>query len=185
MDLEQGLVVPLGEEGHNPAQEDLQERMLVSVGQIADGFDLRIVNTKTGFTTPANQVGEIWISGSSVCSGYWNNRQATQKPLLTGLKMGFQKSFLKTGDLGFIHKNELYLTGRLKDLIIVRGLNYYPQDIEQACETAHPAVMSNGACAFMIEQDDSEQIAVVCEISRTQFRKADLDNDAADPSCSW
>ena len=176
MDLEQGLVVPLGEEGHNPAQEDLQERMLVSVGQIADGFDLRIVNTQTGSTTPANQVGEIWISGSSVCSGYWNNWQATQEAFADRVEDGVSKSFLKTGDLGFVHKNELYLTGRLKDLIIVRGLNYYPQDIEQACEIAHPAVMSNGACAFMIEQDDSEQIAVVCEISRTQLREADLDD---------
>ena len=173
-DLERGMVVPLGQADTKVLRGALQERMLVSNGRVADDFDLKIVNPRTGSDSPANEVGEIWISGSSVSPGYWNNKEATREAFVDEPEDKSAKRFLKTGDLGFVHDGELYITGRLKDLIIVRGLNYYPQDIEQACEAAHPAVMLNGACAFAVESNDGEQVVVVCEIARIQIRKADL-----------
>ena len=173
-DLERGLVVPLGQVDSNVLQGTLPERMLVSNGRVADDFDLKIVNPRTGSDSPANEVGEIWVAGPSVSPGYWKNEEATRETFVDVAEDNGAKRFLKTGDLGFVHDGELYITGRLKDLIIVRGLNYYPQDIEQACEAAHPAVMLNGACAFAVESNDGEQVVVVCEIARIQIRKADL-----------
>ncbi|MDG2486578.1 MAG: AMP-binding protein [Roseibacillus sp.] len=173
-DLEQGLVMPLGDSPDKLMRESMQKRLLVSTGKIADGFEVRIVDSKTGATTPPNEVGEIWISGSSVSSGYWNNEEATAKSFADRNEEGTEKRFLRTGDLGFIHKGELYLTGRLKDLIIVRGLNYYPQDVEQVCTAAHPAIKADGACAFLMGKDEVDQVAVVCEIARAQIRQADL-----------
>ena len=173
-DLERGLVVPLGQVDTNVLQENLPERWLVSNGRVAGCFDLKIVNPRTGSDSPANEVGEILIAGPSVTPGYWKNEEATREAFVDEPEDKGAKRFLKTGDLGFVHDGELYITGRLKDLIIVRGLNYYPQDIEQASETAHPAVMPNGACAFAVEGDDGEKVVVACEIARTQARKADL-----------
>ena len=173
-DLEQGLVIPLGESPQKLRREFMQERLLVSTGKIADGFEVRLVDSKTGSTAPPNEVGEIWISGASVSSGYWNNEEATTKSFADQNAAGAEKTFLRTGDLGFIHEGELYVTGRLKDLIIVRGLNYYPQDIEQVCAAAHPAIAADSACAFLMEENEVDQVAVVCEIARTQIRQADL-----------
>ncbi len=173
-DLERGLVVPLGQAETDALQGTLPERMLVSNGRVADDFDLKIVNPRTGSDSPADEVGEILIAGPSVSPGYWKNEEATREAFVDEPEDKVAKRFLKTGDLGFVHDGELYITGRLKDLIIVRGLNYYPQDIEQASETAHPAVMPNGACAFAVEKNEAEQVVVVCEIARTQARKVDL-----------
>ena len=173
-DLERGLVVPLGQAETNALHGTLPKRMLSSNGRVADGFDLKIVNPRTGSDSSANEVGEILIAGPSVSPGYWKNEEATREAFVDVAEVKGAKRFLKTGDLGFVHDGELYITGRLKDLIIVRGLNYYPQDIEQASEAAHPAVMTNGACAFAVEGDDGEKVVVACEIARTQARKADL-----------
>ena len=173
-DLKRGLVVPLGQVDSNVLQGTLPERMLVSNGRVADDFDLKIVNPRTGSDSPANEVGEIWVAGPSVSPGYWKNEEATRETFVDVAEDNGAKRFLKTGDLGFVHGGELYITGRLKDLIIVRGLNYYPQDIEQASEAAHQAVMPNGACAFAVEKNEAEQVVVACEIARTQARKVDL-----------
>ena len=173
-DLERGLVVPLGQAETDVLRGTLPERKLVSNGRVADGFDLKVVNPRTGSNSPADEVGEIWIAGPSLSSGYWKNEEATREAFVDESEDKSAKRFLKTGDLGFVHDGELYITGRLKDLIIVRGLNYYPQDIEQASEAAHPAVMPNGACAFAVEGDGGEKVVVACEITRTQVRKADL-----------
>ena len=173
-DLERGMVVPLGQAETDALPGTLPQRMLVSNGRVADDFDLKIVNPRTGSDSPANEVGEILIAGPSVSPGYWKNEEATRQAFVDEAEVKGAKRFLKTGDLGFVHDGELYITGRLKDLIIVRGLNYYPQDIEQVSETAHPAVMPNGACAFAVEGDDGEKVVVACEIARTQVRKADL-----------
>ena len=173
-DLERGLVVPLGQTETKLLRGALQERMLVSNGRVADDFDIKIVNPRTGSDSLANEVGEISIAGPSVSPGYWENEEATREAFVAEPEDKGAKRFLKTGDLGFVHEGELYITGRLKDLIIVRGLNYYPQDIEQASEKAHPAIMPNGACAFAVQGDDGEKVVVACEIARTQVRKADL-----------
>jgi len=173
-DLERGLVVPLGQAETEVLQGTLRERMIVSSGRVADGFDLKVVNPRTGSASPSNEVGEILIAGPSVSSGYWKNQKATREAFVDETEGKDEKRFLKTGDLGFVHDGELYMTGRLKDLIIVRGLNYYPQDIEQVCEATHSAVLPNGACAFAVEKNDGEQVVAACEIARTQVRKVDL-----------
>jgi len=173
-DLERGLIVPLGQVDSNVLQGTLPERMLVSNGRVADDFDLKIVNPRTGSDSPANEVGEIWIAGPSVSPGYWKNEKATRDAFFDDPEDNSAKRFLKTGDLGFVYEGELFITGRLKDLIIVRGLNYYPQDIELASEAAHPAIMPNGACAFAVEKNEVEQVVVACEIARIQARKVEL-----------
>jgi len=173
-DLERGLVVPLGQAETDVLLGTLPERMIVSSGRVADGFDLKVVHPRTGSASPSNEVGEILIAGPSVSAGYWKNEKATREAFVDQPEGQSTNRYLKTGDLGFVHGGELYITGRLKDLIIVRGLNYYPQDIEQASEAAHPAVMPNGACAFAVEKNEAEQVVVGCEIVRTQVRKADL-----------
>jgi acyl-CoA synthetase (AMP-forming)/AMP-acid ligase II/acyl carrier protein len=173
-ELECGLVAPLGQAETDVLPGTLQERMLVSNGRVPDSFDLKVVNPGTGSDSPANEVGEIWVAGPSVSPGYWKNDEATRETFVDVAEDNGAKRFLKTGDLGFVHDGELYITGRLKDLIIVRGLNYYPQDIEQASEAAHQAVMPNGACAFAVEKNEMEQVVVACEIARTQARKVDL-----------
>ena len=173
-DLERGLVVPLDQLETNALPGTLQEKCLVSTGRVAESLDLKIVNARTGSVSATNKVGEIIIAGQSVSPGYWKNSKATREAFVDGPKKNGVKRYLKTGDLGFVYDGELYITGRIKDLIIVRGLNYYPHDIELASEVAHPAIMPNGACAFAFAGEDGEKVGIACEIARTQIKKVDF-----------
>ncbi|HBY79455.1 MAG TPA: AMP-dependent synthetase, partial [Cyanobacteria bacterium UBA11148] len=84
--------------------------------------------------------------------------------------------FLRTGDLGFVQNDELFITGRLKDLIIIRGRNHYPQDIELTVEQSHPALRPGCGAAFTVEVDDSERLVIVQEVERSYLRKLEVDN---------
>ncbi len=103
------------------------------------------------------QVGEIWVSSTSVTKGYWNRPQQTQEIFEAYLTDG-SGPFLRTGDLGFLQDGELFVTGRLKDVIIIRGRNYYPQDIELTVENSHPSLGSNCSAAFSVEIEGEEAI---------------------------
>ncbi|MCB9556335.1 MAG: fatty acyl-AMP ligase [Deltaproteobacteria bacterium] len=113
-------------------------------------------------------VGEIWIHGPSVAQGYWRRPQETKETFEAEVSGGTQagKQFLRTGDLGFMQRGELFVTGRLKDVIIVRGQNYYPQDVEWAAEGAHPALRPGSSAAFAIEHDGKELVALVAEVDK-------------------
>ncbi|MFM9435326.1 acyl-CoA synthetase (AMP-forming)/AMP-acid ligase II [Janthinobacterium sp. CG_23.3] len=146
----------------------------VGCGQIADAEKIAIVDPQTLSACAPDRVGEIWVAGDSVTQGYWNRPAETREKYHARLA-GSDATFLRTGDLGFIHGNELFITGRLKDLIIIRGANYYPQDIERSIEEAHPAVRESCCAAFSVEVEGEERLLVALEVDRKYVRALDLD----------
>ena len=114
----------------------------------------------------ADEVGEIWVSDPSVAQGYWRRDAETEATFRAFLADTGEGPFLRTGDLGFIRDGELYVTSRIKDLIIVAGANHYPQDIEWTVEKCHPDVRPSGVAAFSIPVDGEERLVVAAEIER-------------------
>ncbi|HLM58539.1 MAG TPA: amino acid adenylation domain-containing protein [Pyrinomonadaceae bacterium] len=112
------------------------------------------------------EVGEIWVEGPSVTAGYWNRPSETEQTFRARPAGAGAGTFLRTGDLGFLRDGELFVTGRLKDLIIIRGRNLYPSDIERTVEESHGALRRGGGAAFSVEVDGGEQLVVVQEIER-------------------
>ncbi|MFM7363093.1 MAG: AMP-binding protein [Cuspidothrix sp.] len=173
----------------------INSKTFVGVGCSQLEQKILIVDPETLTECPSDQVGEIWLSGASVTLGYWQNPTATQETFqayLSDTQKGLSTSpfdfaqdklrtspFLRTGDLGFIHNGELFITGRLKDLIIIRGQNHYPQDIEQTVEQSHPALRMAGGAAFSVEVDGVERLAIAHEIERNYLRHLDVDGVAA------
>ena len=155
---------------HMVDPESASASTIVGCGRWHAPHKVAIVNPETKKVCPPNEVGEIWVAGPSVAAGYWRNEAATQRAF--GSLSG-KGPFLRTGDLGFVYRRELFVTGRLKDCIIVRGRNHYPQDIEESVEESHPALRRNGSAAFCLEQDGHERVVVVCQVKR-QF-KGNLD----------
>ena len=147
-------------------EQDIDARTLVSSGQSQADQTVLIVDPETHIASPADKVGEVWIAGPSVAQGYWQRPVESEATFQAHLADG-TGPFLRTGDLGFINHDELFLTGRLKDLIIIRGSNHYPQDIEKTVEASHTALRLNGGAAFSIEIDDEERLTIVHEIERT------------------
>jgi acyl carrier protein len=148
---------------------------LVSCGHAWFDMQIRIVNPDTMMLSASNEIGEIWVSGPSVSKGYYNNPEETAKTFSAFLKDTEEGPFLRTGDLGFNKHDELYITGRLKDLIIIRGTNHYPQDIEYTIEKSHPAIRKNAGACFSIDAEEEERLVVVNEIERSFI--ANLEHD--------
>nr|VFJ74813.1 MAG: Acyl-CoA synthetase (AMP-forming)/AMP-acid ligase II [Candidatus Kentron sp. FW] len=132
-----------------------------------------IVDPQTHLARPDRQVGEIWVSGKSVAQGYWNRTEETRQTFRAHLADTGEGPFLRTGDLGFLKEGELFVTGRIKDLIIIHGQNHYPQDIEFTVEKSHEALVMGGAAAFSVEEAGREKLVIVQEIQRTRLRKLD------------
>ncbi|WP_191055935.1 non-ribosomal peptide synthetase [Planktothrix sp. FACHB-1355] len=147
----------------------------VSSGKIYDAEQSVIIFDPTaGKEAAENEIGEIWVRGKSVADGYWNNPEETEKVFRARLP-GKSEDHLATGDLGFKRDGMLYVTGRIKDLIIVRGVNHYPQDIEQTVVGLDPTFASNGCAAFSINEAREEYLVVVLEIRRPRkYELADL-----------
>lgn len=153
------------------AQEDSQ--LVVSSGKTDTVQDVVIVDPDSLRRCASNEVGEIWIAGGSVAQGYWKKPEQTKetfKAFTTNDKKG---PYLRTGDLGFIDDGSLFVTGRLKDMVIVNGQNYYPQDIEFAVQEGHASLRRGYAAVFGIEQDGVEKVVVVQEVERTHIKKID------------
>lgn len=145
---------------------------LVGCGPAVPGHTIVIVQPETGTECSEDEVGEVLIQGPSVAQGYWNRGEETEQEF--GARVaGREGRFLRTGDLGFFRDGQLFVTGRVKDVIIIRGRNHYPQDIEQSAEEAHPAVLPGAAFALADEEQD-ERLVVVHQLDR-QFRDADMD----------
>jgi acyl-CoA synthetase (AMP-forming)/AMP-acid ligase II len=140
-----------------------QQRELVVCGGTFGGHECLIVDAETRVRVPDGQVGEIWVAGPSVVSGYWRRPLDTYETFGAIVK-GRGKAYLRTGDLGFVHGNELFVTGRRKDLIIVRGRNHYPQDIEQTAQTAYPGLRPGGCAAFSVDEGGDERLVVAQEV---------------------
>jgi amino acid adenylation domain-containing protein len=159
------LFVTGGEPGSLPRIEGSR----VSCGRAWMGQRLAIADPETGTELPPGVEGEIWITGPSVARGYWRNAAATARDFNAFLETG-EGPFLRTGDLGVLDGNELFVTGRIKDLIILRGRNLYPQDVELTAERSHPDLRPGGGAAFSVEalQGDQveERLVVVHEVER-------------------
>ncbi|MEZ4361976.1 MAG: amino acid adenylation domain-containing protein [Kofleriaceae bacterium] len=138
---------------------------LVGCGKIVPLHRVSIVDPESRRALPDGQVGEIWIHGPSVAAGYWNNLDATHAAFGVHTADG-DGPFMRSGDLGFLEAGELFVTGRIKELIIVRGRNHYPQQIEAVASQCHPALRSNSAAAFGVDLDGEERVVLVQEIER-------------------
>jgi acyl-CoA synthetase (AMP-forming)/AMP-acid ligase II/acyl carrier protein len=160
--LERGRVVEAAP-GHAGA------RTLVGCGRTDMDSRVVIVDPEARRVCAPDEVGEVWMSGASVARGYWRRPEATAETFGAFLADG-EGPFLRTGDLGFLVGPELFVTGRLKDLIIIRGLNHYPQDVEQTVERSHPALRAAAGAAFSVDVDQEERLVVVQEVERVQRR---------------
>ena len=152
---------------------------LVSSGRVALGHVVAVVDPATSLACPDNRVGEIWVSGPSISQGYWNRPDESRELMGARLLGENDRTFLRTGDLGFLRDGELFVTGRLKDMMILRGRNVYPQDVEWAAECCHPALRAGGAAAFSIVVAGEERLAIVLEVERRLPKGADEEIFAA------
>jgi acyl-CoA synthetase (AMP-forming)/AMP-acid ligase II len=171
--LAAGVAVPVAPDSEGAS-------VLVSCGCPA-GQQVRIVDAQTGLPKPDGHVGEVWISGPNVALGYWGRPAETEHTFGATVAGEPDGQWLRTGDLGLRHDGELYVTGRLKDLVIVDGRNHYPQDLELTVEEAHPAIRPHNVAAFAVpgsDDGDGERLVVVAErssrVPATQVDAAEL-----------
>ena len=139
-------------------------RELCSDGIFGPGYDVRIVDPVTMEVMPPDRVGELCLRGPSVCPGYWNREEETRAAFGAIVVGDDRGPYLRTGDLAFLHEGELVICGRAKDLIIIRGRNLYPQDIELTAELSHEAVRDGGSAAFTLDGDMGDSLGVVAEV---------------------
>src|SRR5579859_3769712 len=139
---------------------------IVSCGTPVPGLDVEVVEPEQHFVLKEGLIGEIWIAGSGKCLGYWNNPELTLKQFRARLvdDSPYDDGYLRTGDMGFFHKGELFVCGRIKDMIILRGQNYYPQDIENVVEKASGLIRASCVAAFQIHEDTEPALAIVAEV---------------------
>jgi len=149
-------------------------RALVSCGQPVT--ETVIVDPRSSRPCVPGEVGEIWVAGASVARGYWNQPAETERTFCAALAPPAGGRFLRTGDLGFVLEGELFVTGRLKDLIIIDGANHYPQDIERTVGTSHPDLAPTDCAAFSVDADGAEALVVVAGIPpSSRIAAPDLD----------
>jgi amino acid adenylation domain-containing protein len=146
-----------------PAGQD-DQRTLVGSGRSLPDQQIVIVNPETQTRSAPGEIGEIWVAGPSVAQGYWNRPEETRRTFQARLADTGAGPFLRTGDLGALRDGQLFVTGRMKDLIIIRGRNLYPQDIELTAERSHPSLRPGSNAAFSVEIDGEEQLVVVQEL---------------------
>lgn len=153
-------------------------RRLASNGPPRPPLDITIVEPNSRRTCVPGQVGEIWVRGLSVATGYFARPSENFETFGAWRDDSTEGPYLRTGDLGFLHEGELYVTGRLKDLIIVRGRNHYPQDLEATAGESHPALRPEGCAAFSVEQEGQERLVLIAEIEPRWFATRTAGGDA-------
>jgi thioester reductase-like protein len=143
---------------------------IVSCGTPLPGLDVKIVDPEGHFALKPERTGEIWVAGSGKCLGYWNNPELTLKQFRARLvdDTPYDDGYLRTGDIGFFYDGELYVCGRIKDTIILRGQNYYPHDIENVVEKSSSLVRHNCVAAFQIQEDSEPALAIVAEVKNSR-----------------
>ncbi|MEM9923435.1 MAG: fatty acyl-AMP ligase [Cyanobacteria bacterium P01_D01_bin.50] len=166
--LEQKTAIPT-------SREALGVRKLVGCGQAWLDQKIAIVDPQSLRLCPENQVGEIWVSGASIAQGYWRKANLTKQIFNVYLADTGCGPFMRTGDLGFLQDGELFVTGRLKDIIIIRGRNHYPQDIELTVEQTHQSLRPSCGAAFVIDNKAQERLVIVQEVERSYLRRLDID----------
>ena len=164
--MEQRSAIPV-------AETDESGRTLVGCGHTWLDQTIVVADPDTLTRCADGRIGEIWISGPNVTQGYWRREEATAATFRASLADSGAGPFLRTGDLGFFHDGSLFISGRIKDLIIIRGRNHFPQDIELTVESSHPILRPGCGAAFSVDVDGDERLVVVQEIRR-DFRDANL-----------
>lgn len=149
-------------------------RHLVGCGRSKLETKIVIANPELLTRCLPNQVGEIWVSGVSVAQGYWGKSEQTAATFEAYLADTHEGPFLRTGDLGILRNGELFVTGRIKDVIIIRGQNHYPQDIELTVEKSHPSLASACGAAFAVYIKGQERLVIVQEVKRSYLKKLDF-----------
>ena len=150
--------------------EDTETRTVIGCGQLISNNPIAIVNPDTLERCESNQVGEIWVSGGSVAQGYYNRKEQTKETFQAYISGANEGPYLRTGDMGFIQDNELFITGRLKDIIILWGNNHYPHFLEATVEQSHPALRPAGVAAFGIPVNDEERLVIVQEVESKHLK---------------
>lgn len=158
------------------ARSPESERTLISCGAPMEGLEVVVVDPRSLRRLPGDRVGEILVRGGSVADGYWNRQRATRETFAVYLPKedGGAGPYMRTGDLGFFRDGQLFVCGRSKELIIIRGRNYYPQDIERAVDGSHPALRTGCLAAFGLSEGNEERVALIAEIR--QPRGTDFDD---------
>jgi amino acid adenylation domain-containing protein len=154
-----------------PARPGSPSRWLVGCGHTSADQRVVVADPESGLALPEGMVGEVWIAGPSVTAGYWGREEETARTFGARLAGDPETPYLRTGDLGFLVEGELFLTGRAKDLIILRGRNLYPQDVELTVERSHPALRPGCGAAFSVEVEGEERLAIVQEVERDAERR--------------
>lgn len=161
--LEEGQAI-LCDQGHP------RGRRLVGCGRPWAGHRVVIADPATCQELPPSRIGEIWVRSPNVGQGYWNRPEETQRTFHAQLTDTQEGPFLRTGDLGFFDQGELFFVGRLKELIVLRGRNYYPQDIEAVVARAHPALTGCQGAAFSFPWEQQERLVIVHEVRGSKRR---------------
>jgi amino acid adenylation domain-containing protein len=163
------------EQGRVKVEASDNAKAIISCGRPLSEQLIQIVNPKTLQSCAQDEIGEIWISGASVAQGYWNRPEESRETFAARLKDCEAPRFLRTGDFGFLHQGELFITGRLKDLLVIRGRNHYPQDIEQTVEQCHTGLRINSCAAFSVERNGEERLVIIQEV---EPRASSLDTES-------
>jgi acyl-CoA synthetase (AMP-forming)/AMP-acid ligase II len=166
--LEQNRVVEVTE-------KTLSTKAIVSCGRTWLDTQVMIVDPETRTKCSGDRVGEIWIAGSGVAKGYWEQPEETKATYSGYLADTGEGPFLRSGDLGFMNNGELYVTGRLKEVMIFWGRYCYPQHVEQTVENSHPALRPNCGAAFAIEVGTTERLVIAQEVERNYLRDLDVE----------
>ena len=164
--LSAGTAVPVlnGESG----------RTCVGCGHAGDAERVAVVAPDSGELCPEGTIGEVWVAGASIGRGYFRRPQESAETFGVSVVGDSSTRYLRTGDLGFLYRGDLFLTGRLKDLIISHGANHYPQDFEHTAERVHAAIRPGGCAAFAIEDAQEEKLGLIAEVA--------VDPQATDPA---
>jgi len=158
-------------------------RALVGCGHPWLDYQITIAHPETCYPCPPNQVGEIWVSGAGLGKGYWNESDKTMQTFQAYLAGTGNGPFLRTGDLGFLQGGELFITGRLHDVLVFWGLNHYPEHIEHTVETCHSGFQPNGGAAFAVSVNGSDRLVIVQEV-KPRYRDRVRVNDVVE-SIRW
>jgi acyl-CoA synthetase (AMP-forming)/AMP-acid ligase II len=154
-----------------------KSQIIVGCGLALPRARVAIVDPKTNCRLPSGRVGEVWVNGAHTGQGYWQNQAATIDTFKAKIDGEDDSYWLRTGDLGCLNESgELFITGRMKDVIIIRGENYYPQDIEFTAETSHDALRRSGGAAFVIEQKGTSKVVLVFEVKRSFLKKVNKED---------
>jgi acyl-CoA synthetase (AMP-forming)/AMP-acid ligase II len=154
-----------------PANADSKDvKAVIGCGETAPDQKVVIVDPESRCACPEKCVGEVWVSGPSISSGYWNRPDETFNTFGAYRADTGEGPFLRTGDLGFLHQGELFVTGRLKDIVIINGRNLYPHDLEVTAQASHPGLQPGSGAIFSVEYDGQERLVIAQEVQREALR---------------